>query len=66
MNTPKGCGVSEADLTRLMATAKEADRYAAKLECALERVRVAIGLIEDVDLRDLIEHLTRVKDDRSA
>lgn len=44
----------------------ECERYANKLECALERVRCAAKLVLDDDVRDLIQSLTFVKDDRKA
>lgn len=46
--------------------ANQADRYAAKLERALERIRTVARLVVDDDVRDLIESLTRFKDDRTV
>ena len=55
---------AELEAARLSHMA--AERYAAKLEARLEHVRCAARLIEDADVRSLVQELTFVKDERKA
>lgn len=53
---------SDEDLARLLEAAKKARNYADQLRAALDRVHLACVLLEDEEARDLIQHLTIVRD----